>query len=101
MGFGHYFKQTADEYLKEILHIGDPDADANVNGLTWDQLTTSAPHLNTPTVPYVPFFDKSFPTKSGRIEFYVERLVPYEQQLPGSRSRSRPARRTPCTRSTR
>ena len=83
MGVGKYFKQSADEYLKEILHIGDPEADANVNGLTWDQLTTSAPHLNTPTVPYVPFFDKTFPTKSGRIEFYVERLVPYDQQLPG------------------
>ena len=37
-------------------------------------MTSGAPHLNTPTVPYVPFFDKEFPTKSGRIEFYVERL---------------------------
>ena len=34
-------------------------------------------------MPYVPFFDKSFPTKSGRIEFYVEALIPYDQQLPG------------------
>lgn len=83
MGYGRYFDKSADEYLHEILHIGDPKADANVNGLTWKQLTTSAPHLNTPTVPYVPFFDKKFPTKSGRIEFYVELLIPYEQQLPG------------------
>jgi molybdopterin-containing oxidoreductase family molybdopterin binding subunit len=83
MGVGKYFDKSADEYLKEILHIGDPKADGNVNGLTWEQLTTSAPHLNTPTVPYVPFFDKKFPTKSGRIEFYVERLIPYDQQLPG------------------
>lgn len=83
MGVGRYFDRSADEYLKEILHIGDPKADGNVVGLTWEQLTTSAPHLNTPTVPYVPFFDKKFPTKSGRIEFYVEMLVPYEQQLPG------------------
>ena len=83
MGVGKHFDKSADEYLKEILHIGDPKADPNVNGLTWEQLTTSAPHLNTPTVPYVPFFDKKFPTKSGRIEFYVERLLPYDQQLPG------------------
>jgi len=83
MGYGKYFDQSADEYLKEILHIGDPDADANVKGLTWEQLTTSAPHLNTATLPYVPFIDKKFPTKSGRIEFYVELLVPYDQQLPG------------------
>jgi anaerobic dimethyl sulfoxide reductase subunit A len=83
MGVGKYFDRSADAYLQEILHIGDPKADANVNGLTWKQVTGGAPHLNTPTVPYVPFFDKTFPTKSGRIEFYVERLIPYEQQLPG------------------
>lgn len=83
MGVGKYFDKSADDYLKEILHIGDPKADGNVVGLTWEQLTTSAPHLNTPTVPYVPFSDKKFPTKSGRIEFYVERLIPYDQQLPG------------------
>jgi anaerobic dimethyl sulfoxide reductase subunit A len=85
MGVGRYFEKSADEFLKEILHIGDPKADANVNGLTWKQLTasTEAPHLNTATVPYVPFFDKKFPTKSGRIEFYVELLIPYEQQLCG------------------
>ncbi len=83
MGVGKYFDQSADEYLKEILHIGDPKADGNVVGLTWEQLTSGAPHLNTPTVPYVPFFDKKFPTKSGRIEFYVELLIPYDQQLPG------------------
>ena len=83
MGYGRYFTQTADEYLKEILHIGDPKADANVVGLKWEQVTGGAPHLNTPTVPYVAFFDKQFPTKSGRIEFYVERLIPFDQQLPG------------------
>jgi anaerobic dimethyl sulfoxide reductase subunit A len=83
MGYGSYFDKSADEYLHEILHIGDPKADSTVVGLTWNQLTTSSPRLNTPTVPYVPFFDKSFPTKSGRIEFYVEMLIPYDQQLPG------------------
>ena len=83
MGVGQYFDKTPDEYLKEILHIGDPNADANVRGLTWEQVTTGAPHLNTPTVPYVPFFDKQFPTTSGRIEFYVEMLIPYGQELCG------------------
>ncbi len=81
MGYGKYFTNTADEYLKEILHIGDPKADANVVGLTWEQLTSGAPHLNTPELPYVPFFDKQFPTKSGKIEFYVEMLVPYDQEV--------------------
>ena len=58
--------QDADEYLKEILHIGDPKADANVVGLKWKQVTEGAPHLNTATVPYVPFFDKSSrPNRAG------------------------------------
>jgi len=81
MGVGQYFDKSPDEYLKEILHIGDPKADSNVVGLTWDELTSGAPHLNTPTLPYVPFFDKKFPTKSGRIEFYVEMLVPFGQEV--------------------
>ncbi len=99
MGVGRYFDETPDDYLKQLLHIGDPEADPNVRGLTWDQITsnTSFPgataieqvenrpmgafHLNTATVPYVPFFDKKFPTKSGRIEFYVEMLVPFDQEV--------------------
>jgi molybdopterin-containing oxidoreductase family molybdopterin binding subunit len=80
-GYGQYFDKSADEYLKEMLHIGDPDADANVNGLTWDQLTEGAYHLNTPTLPYVAFDSKEFPTMSGRIEFYVEMMLPYEQEV--------------------
>ena len=81
MGVGQYFDKTPDEYLQEILHIGDPKADDNVAGLTWNQVTSGAPHLNTPTIPYVPFFDKSFPTKTGKIEFYVEMLAPFDQAI--------------------
>jgi molybdopterin-containing oxidoreductase family molybdopterin binding subunit len=82
MGVGQYFNKTPDEYLKEMLHIGDPaHADATVAGLKWGQLVSGAPHLNMPTVPYVPFFNKEFPTKSGKIEFYVEMLVPYGQEV--------------------
>lgn len=83
MGHGKYFDKTPDEYLTDILHIGQSDADPTVKGLTWEQLRSGAPHLNTPTVPYVAFYDKQFPTKSGRIEFYVERMIPFDQQLPG------------------
>ena len=82
MGVGKYFDKTPDEYLTELMHIGDPaGADSTVAGLTWDQLTSGAPRLNMPTMPYVPFFNKEFPTKSGKIEFYVEMLVPYGQEV--------------------
>ena len=81
MGVGQHFNKSADDFLKDILHIGDPKADGNVVGLTWDQVTTGAPHLNTPDVPYAPFASKEFPTKSGRIEFYVEMLIDHQQEI--------------------
>lgn len=81
MGYGKYFDRSPDEYLRQILRLGSPEADPTVQGLTWDQLTSSAVHLNTNPTPFVPFYTKTFPTKSGRIEFYVELLVPYDQQL--------------------
>ena len=46
MGVGQYFDKTPDEYLKELMHIGDPaGADSTVAGLQWDQLTSGAPRL--------------------------------------------------------
>jgi molybdopterin-containing oxidoreductase family molybdopterin binding subunit len=82
MGVGQYFDKTPDEYLTELMHIGDPaGADSTIAGLTWDQLKNGAPRLDMPTVPYAPFFNKEFPTKSGKIEFYVEMLVPHGQEV--------------------
>ena len=82
MGYGKYFDKTPDEYLTELMHIGDPSgADSTIAGLTWDQLKSGAPRLDMPTVPYAPFFNKEFPTKSGKIEFYVEMMVPYGQEV--------------------
>jgi anaerobic selenocysteine-containing dehydrogenase len=81
MGVGQYFDKGPDDYIAQILHIGDPKADPTVNGLTWDRLHNGKPRINTATIPYVPFFDKTFPTKSGRIEFYVEMLIPYQQEV--------------------
>jgi anaerobic dimethyl sulfoxide reductase subunit A len=82
MGVGQYFDKTPEEYLTELMHIGDPaKADSTVTGLTWDQLKNGAPRMNMPTVPYAPFFNKEFPTKSGKIEFYVEMLVPFGQEV--------------------
>ena len=81
MGVGQYFNQTPDDYIRFILRIGQKDADPTVQGLTFDQVKRGAPHLNTQTIPYVPFYDKQFPTKSGKIEFYVELLVPYHQEI--------------------
>jgi len=74
--FEQYFNKKPDEYLKDMMHFGQPDMDSTLTGLTWDMLTAQeAVHLNTDPIPYVPFYNKQFPTKSGKIEFYVEMLL--------------------------
>jgi molybdopterin-containing oxidoreductase family molybdopterin binding subunit len=82
MGVGKYFTQSPDEIIAEVLAFGDPKAPDSVKGATLEQVKSGAYHLNVPT-PYVPFADKKFATKSGRIEFYVEALLPYDQELCG------------------
>jgi len=87
MGQGSYFNQQPDDYISLLLS-GLP------SGLTLDQLkaqgnvarldpkdfgTASFMPIATP---YVPFYQQNFPTPSGRIEFYVEGLVSYNQALP-------------------
>ncbi len=81
MGVSQYFPATTDDAITEYMHIGSDKADATTKGLTWDQLRNGRPHLNMPVTPWVPFFDKTFPTKSGRIEFYVQLLIPYNQEI--------------------
>jgi anaerobic selenocysteine-containing dehydrogenase len=98
MGYGKYFDKTPEEYLTDLLHIGDPaGADSTVTGLTWDQLKSGAPRMNMPTVPYAPFFNKEFPTKSGRIEFYVEMMIPYEQEVAAYKEQIEATKSNPLT----
>jgi len=80
MGAGQYFEKGPDDYIREILAIGDPKAPETTRGLTWEKLTSGAYRLNLPA-PYVPYTDKKFGTKSGKIEFYVEALVPHDQEI--------------------
>lgn len=79
MGLGHYFDKTPEGYLQDLLSSGDP----LLEGITLDRLREEgAVRMNLPR-PFVPFVDRSFPTPSGRAEFYSERLVEIEQELPG------------------
>ena len=86
MGQGSYFNQTPDDYIKLLLS-GLP------SGLTLDTLKSqgvvriadedfASASYQPITHPYVPFYQQNFPTPSGRIEFYVESLVPYNMPLP-------------------
>jgi anaerobic dimethyl sulfoxide reductase subunit A len=81
MGYGSYFDKSADDYISLILS-GLP------SGLTLDALKNKGAvplahedfwtsSFQPITDPYVPFYQQHFPTPSGRIEFYVESLLPY------------------------
>jgi molybdopterin-containing oxidoreductase family molybdopterin binding subunit len=86
MGQGNYFDKSPEDYLKLILS-GLP------SGLTLDTLKAKSvvpladqdfytASFQPITHPYVPYYQQHFPTPSGRIEFYVESLVPYNMPLP-------------------
>ena len=86
MGQGNYFDKSPDEYISLLLS-GLP------SGLTLDTLKTKGvvplddkdyytSSFQPITHPYVPYYQQHFPTPSGRIEFYVEGLVPYNMPLP-------------------
>ena len=82
MGVGQYFNETPEDYLKQMHEDRPtrrrPDGEGADLGTAHDR---HAVHLNTDPMPYVPFFNQQYPTKSGKIEFYVEMLVPFDQEL--------------------
>lgn len=82
MGYGSYFSGTPDEYIDLVLSTlpsGTKLADIKANGgvmrLKDEDFATAS--YQPITRPYVPFYQQHFPTPSGRIEFYVESVVPY------------------------
>lgn len=78
MGLGQYFDKKPEEYLQDLLGPGNP----LLEGISLERLRTEgAIRLSLPK-PYVPFADGTFPTPSGRLEFYSEPLVDIEQELP-------------------
>ncbi len=82
MGYGSYFSGTAEDYINLVLSglpsgttLEDIKKNGNVMRLKDEDIATSA--YQPITRPYVPFYQQHFPTPSGRIEFYVEAVVPY------------------------
>ncbi|MGC8662096.1 MAG: molybdopterin-containing oxidoreductase family protein, partial [Nitrososphaeria archaeon] len=82
MGYGSYFNGTTEDYLGTVLSglpsgttLDDIKNSGNVMRLQDQDIATSS--YQPITRPYVPFYQQNFPTSSGRIEFYVESVVPY------------------------
>jgi len=72
MGFGKYFDKTEEEYIEELLASGHPA----MEGITLERLKEG------PVAASVADRPKQFRTSSGKVEFYVERLKPFGQELP-------------------
>ncbi|MGC8696332.1 MAG: molybdopterin-dependent oxidoreductase [Conexivisphaera sp.] len=82
MGYGSYFSGTPEDYIGLVLSglpsgttLDDIKANGGVMRLKDEDFATSS--YQPITRPYVPFYEQNFPTPSGRIEFYVESVVPY------------------------
>ncbi len=83
LGFGDYFKNTAEEYLRMMLDTKDPTIAGIQPPLTLERLKqVKSVRPNVPMEPYIVFRDRKFPTPSGRMELYDERLIPFGEELP-------------------
>lgn len=72
MGFGEYFTKTEEQYIEEILASGHP----TMEGVSVERLK-SGPVMAQPSDR-----PQQFGTPTGRIEFYVESLKQFGQELP-------------------
>ncbi|MBN2654814.1 MAG: molybdopterin-dependent oxidoreductase [Nitrospirae bacterium] len=78
LGFGKYFEKTSEEWLELLLN--NPRA-TELQGITLEKLKKGACRINVPD-PYIGWSDKKFLTDSQRVEFYVEWLKEYGEELP-------------------
>ena len=79
MGVGEYFARPAIDYLEEVLASAGPET----AGLSAQDLRERGVlRKNVPDKPPVAHAERRFATPTGRIEFYVERLLPYGAPCP-------------------
>ena len=77
LGFGEYFK-SEEGFVDLLLDSGDP----SVEGITVESLKKSPAKIKTSPRPLERPVSAKFRTPTGRIEFYVEKLLPYGEALP-------------------
>jgi molybdopterin-containing oxidoreductase family molybdopterin binding subunit len=79
VGLGQYFEHTTQDYIRMLLDSGHP----SVAGITPERLEKEKiVSGNISLTPTIAFPNKQFPTPSGRIEFYQERLLEFGEELP-------------------
>ena len=75
---GQYFSRTTEDYLADIF-----DTEKMLDGLSFEELRkTGLLQRNVSDADLIVHRDYKFDTPTGRVEFYVERLLPYHHALP-------------------
>ncbi len=72
MGLGQFFDKTEEEYLEEVLEALQPATE----GITLETLRQGPAMIKLPDPPW------HLNTPTGRVEFYVEKLKEFGQELP-------------------
>ena len=73
MGYDEPCFQESDETI--MRNLVDAQTHVTFAGITWDKLMQDGyARLNLPT-PHLPFAEGNFPTRSGKCEFYSERMA--------------------------
>lgn len=80
VGLGDYFDKTAEEWLDIRLQspfpmIANIDPPLTMERLKKEKVVRAA----VPEAPFDPYASRKFPSQSGRIEFYVERLADLDE----------------------
>lgn len=79
LGCGDVFEKTPSEFLAEILAFN-----ADTRHISLDDLRAQGVmERQLPPKWEIVHRDRQFKTPSGRVEFYVERLIPFGRALPG------------------
>lgn len=77
MGYGEYFNKEPEEYLDLLFN----SQDERISNITIEKLKKGPIRMNV-SEPFVSYVDRLFPTASGKLEIYSERLKQYDEELP-------------------
>lgn len=82
VGLGQYFDMTPQDFIKKLLDSKNP----HLEGITFERLKEEGlVRVNNPPDFSSEFLDKKFPSRTGKIEIYVEDLASYKDSLPAHR----------------
>ncbi len=87
VGLGQYFDMTPEDFIRKLLDSKSP----YLKGITFERLKEEGLiRVQNPPDFSSEFLDKKFPTSTGKIEIYVEDLVPYGEAL--ARTQGKPGK---------